>query len=232
MNAMAKPLSDRDITNIAAYLQPPGYVAVATSSTPGLAAATTSGAAVTAPTAEISPRSGDAVYRASCVACHAAGVAGAPKLADKSASKPRIAQGLPTLQKHALQGLNAMPIASRDAINRSARLKTDPRWLANKRTIADLGPPQFATVQRRIHARGEHPPRRPMACLRQGNGNIRIGPERQRLPLPAVPVLVVPVPRTLGPDEQEQTSAVENLPRISNLPVDARTFTRPFQTGL
>jgi cytochrome c5 len=131
MNAMAKPLSDRDITNIAAYfslqvrmkdgqtaaqalelterIRPPGYVAVATSSTPAPAAATRSGAAAIAPTAKITPRSGDAVYQTSCAACHAAGVAGAPKLADKSAWKPRIAQGVPTLQKHALQGLNAMP---------------------------------------------------------------------------------------------------------------------------
>jgi hypothetical protein len=35
----------------------------------------------------------------------------------------------------------------------------------------------------------------------------------------------------LRPHEQIQTSAEENLPRMSNLPVDARTLTRPFQTG-
>ena len=41
--------------------------------------------------------------------CHAAGLAGAPKYADKAAWKPRIAQGLPTLYEHAVKGIRAMP---------------------------------------------------------------------------------------------------------------------------
>lgn len=55
------------------------------------------------------PRSGDAVYNASCMACHATGAGGAPKLGDKGAWAPRIAQGLDTLVNHAIVGLNAMP---------------------------------------------------------------------------------------------------------------------------
>jgi cytochrome c5 len=39
-----------------------------------------------------------------CVACHGAGIAGAPKYGDKAAWAPRIAQGMPTLYKHALEG--------------------------------------------------------------------------------------------------------------------------------
>lgn len=50
------------------------------------------------------PAKGKAVYEASCSICHAAGVAGAPKFADKSAWRPRIAQGDDTLHKHALKG--------------------------------------------------------------------------------------------------------------------------------
>lgn len=49
-------------------------------------------------------RSGDAVYNASCVACHGTGAAGAPKLGDKAAWGPRIALGLDTLVKHAIDG--------------------------------------------------------------------------------------------------------------------------------
>lgn len=55
------------------------------------------------------PRSGDAVYNASCAACHATGAAGAPKTGDAAAWAPRIAQGNATLVKHAINGLNAMP---------------------------------------------------------------------------------------------------------------------------
>ena len=47
---------------------------------------------------------GDQVYGTVCVACHGAGVAGAPKFGDKAAWAPRIAQGADTLHKHALEG--------------------------------------------------------------------------------------------------------------------------------
>ncbi len=49
------------------------------------------------------------VYEKYCVACHGAGVAGAPKLGDKAAWEPRIKQGPETLYKHALEGFKAMP---------------------------------------------------------------------------------------------------------------------------
>lgn len=47
---------------------------------------------------------GDQVYQQACLACHGAGVAGAPKYGDKGAWGPRIAQGVETLHKHALEG--------------------------------------------------------------------------------------------------------------------------------
>ncbi len=47
---------------------------------------------------------GRQVYDASCVACHAQGVGGAPKLGDKAAWGTRIAQGNDTLYKHAIEG--------------------------------------------------------------------------------------------------------------------------------
>lgn len=48
--------------------------------------------------------SGESTYKASCAACHLAGVAGAPKFGDKAAWKDRIAQGKDTLYEHALKG--------------------------------------------------------------------------------------------------------------------------------
>jgi cytochrome c5 len=47
---------------------------------------------------------GEAVFNQACVACHGAGVAGAPKFGDKAAWAPRIAQGIDTLHQHALHG--------------------------------------------------------------------------------------------------------------------------------
>jgi cytochrome c5 len=47
---------------------------------------------------------GETVYKQTCFACHAAGVAGAPKLGDKAAWGPRIAQGNDTLYMHSIKG--------------------------------------------------------------------------------------------------------------------------------
>jgi len=54
-----------------------------------------------APAAELG---GEEVFNMACVACHGAGVAGAPKYGDKAAWGPRIAKGAETLHKHALEG--------------------------------------------------------------------------------------------------------------------------------
>jgi cytochrome c5 len=53
--------------------------------------------------------SGEALYKQNCFVCHAAGVAGAPKLGDKAAWAPRVQQGLPALVQSAMKGKGAMP---------------------------------------------------------------------------------------------------------------------------
>ena len=55
------------------------------------------------------PRSGEDVFKARCAACHASGLLGAPKLADKAAWGPRIATGYAALLNSSLKGKNAMP---------------------------------------------------------------------------------------------------------------------------
>ena len=52
---------------------------------------------------------GKKLYDTVCMACHAAGIAGAPKTGDKAAWKPRIATGKDALYNSALHGKNAMP---------------------------------------------------------------------------------------------------------------------------
>lgn len=63
-----------------------------------------------APSAHAQPvKSGEAVYKETCFTCHAAGVAGAPKFADKKAWAPLIAEGQAVLTSHAWVGVRAMP---------------------------------------------------------------------------------------------------------------------------
>ena len=61
-----------------------------------------------APVAVKAP-SAKGTYDVKCFACHGTGAAGAPKLGDKGAWAPRVAQGIDTLYDHALNGFNAMP---------------------------------------------------------------------------------------------------------------------------
>ena len=61
-------------------------------------------AAPAAAPAVASAEGGKALYNSACIACHGAGIAGAPKMADKAAWAPRIKQGQPVLYEHALKG--------------------------------------------------------------------------------------------------------------------------------
>ncbi len=96
---------------IAIRLQPVGQVTVGavapTSPTPTTLAP--GPAAAPAATAKAEPASGDKVYQSTCAICHTAGIAGAPKLGDKTAWRPRIAQGAGTLHSNALKGIRMMP---------------------------------------------------------------------------------------------------------------------------
>lgn len=54
-------------------------------------------------------RSGEAVYTAVCLACHSTGAAGAPKIDDKAAWEPRVANGFESMMEVAINGKGAMP---------------------------------------------------------------------------------------------------------------------------
>ena len=79
--------------DIVARIKPVGELVVAS------AATVANGVIPTAKAAD-----GKGTYDKACMACHAAGVAGAPKLGDKAAWKDRIAQGNDTLYTHAIKG--------------------------------------------------------------------------------------------------------------------------------
>jgi cytochrome c5 len=50
------------------------------------------------------PTDGKSVFDVACSACHGTGIAGAPRIGDAAAWAPRIAQGMATLEKHAIEG--------------------------------------------------------------------------------------------------------------------------------
>ena len=88
-----------------------GAKAAAAPTASAAAPATTPAAAATpaaAPATSAKP-DGKKIYDTACMACHGAGVAGAPKFGDKAAWAPRIKLGIDALHASALKGKGAMP---------------------------------------------------------------------------------------------------------------------------
>jgi cytochrome c5 len=66
---------------------------------------------------------GQAVYNKACAACHAMGVAGAPKFGDKGQWAPRIATGLDSMVNNAIKGKGAMPAKGGNVTLKDAEVK-------------------------------------------------------------------------------------------------------------
>ena len=97
LDARIKPVGDVNLVQGDA----PGAPVDPGTATPVAPAPTAAPAAAT--------RSGEEVYQLACAMCHGAGLAGAPKLRDAAAWKPRIAQGQAVLHENAIKGIRAMP---------------------------------------------------------------------------------------------------------------------------
>jgi cytochrome c5 len=101
----ASDLSDTEVARAVAYMAN----AAGAKFTPPEAAAPAAAGATAASAVKPDPTKGKVVFDGTCAACHATGVAGAPKVGDKAAWAPRIGQGFDGLYQSALKGKNAMP---------------------------------------------------------------------------------------------------------------------------
>ncbi len=108
-------------------IRPFGQVRVGKSD--GVVAAAAPAAPATAPAAG---QGGEAVYTKACIVCHSTGVAGAPKVGDKAAWEPRLAQGMDTLVSTALKGKGAMPPKGGHATLSDAEIKAAIEYMLGK----------------------------------------------------------------------------------------------------
>lgn len=69
-----------------------------------MAAASEQAAAAGAPQPVATTLTGPQVYNEACIACHGAGIGGAPALSSAEAWSPRLEKGVATLQQHAIEG--------------------------------------------------------------------------------------------------------------------------------
>ena len=75
---------------------------------------------------------GEKVFGANCVSCHGAGVLGAPKVGDKTAWGPRVAQGKDTLYTHALGGFKMMPAKGGNPALKDEEVKAAIDYMVSK----------------------------------------------------------------------------------------------------
>lgn len=92
---------------------PAAQAAAPAAAAPAAAAPAAAAAAAAAPApapqaAAVNP-AGEKLYKTACFACHATGVANAPKFGDKAAWEPYIKTGMDTMVKVAITGKGAMP---------------------------------------------------------------------------------------------------------------------------
>jgi cytochrome c5 len=101
--APATKVAAAGVTTAAA---PPAPTTPATpaASAPNAQASAAPAPAAAAAQATAGADAGKQLYSSTCVACHGAGIAGAPKFGDKAAWAPRIQQGQNVLYEHALKG--------------------------------------------------------------------------------------------------------------------------------
>lgn len=100
-----------------------------------LAFAETGSGAAAGPDAAAGPAGkvdGKKIYETNCLACHASGVAGAPKAGDKAAWAPRLKAGMNALYANALKGKNAMPPKGGNAALSDAEVKAAVDYLAGQ----------------------------------------------------------------------------------------------------
>ncbi len=84
-----------------------------------------------APSAEVLAK-GEKIYSATCLACHGAGVLGAPKIGDKAMWEPRIAKGMEVLYTNSINGLNMMPPRGGNAALKDDELKAAVDYMVSK----------------------------------------------------------------------------------------------------
>lgn len=138
-------LSDADFSRVVAWLanksgasfKEPAAPKASTAPAAPAAAAPATAAAAPAPApapAAAAPAAGAGngkkVYDGACVACHASGVAGAPKLGDKGAWAPRLATGLDALTASVIKGKGAMPPKGGNASIPDADIRAAVEYMA------------------------------------------------------------------------------------------------------
>jgi cytochrome c5 len=108
-------------------------------------------------------RSGEAVYKETSQACHAAGVLNAPKLGDKATWSARIAHGLEVMTQNAIKGIRQMPPRGGNPELTDAEVERAVVFMANQSGASFKEPPTPAPAEKPTAAAAAETPAAPAA---------------------------------------------------------------------
>jgi cytochrome c5 len=124
---------------IAKRLKPVGELVVDPNQPAPVATAPVAVAAAPAPAGKAAPAAagadsgkGKSIFDTTCMACHATGAAGAPKIGDKAAWAPRLKEGMPAVYGIAMKGKGAMPPKGGNATLSDADVKAAVDYMVSK----------------------------------------------------------------------------------------------------
>lgn len=140
--------TDADAVN--ARIKPIGQVRINDGSTPAPAPKAAAGGG----------KSAADIYKKVCMACHAAGVAGAPKVGDQAAWDARMAKGMETLLGSVNKGLGAMPPKGGDPSLTDDDIKATIKFMAEgakESAAAAPAPVQTAAVEEQTPPKKKDP---------------------------------------------------------------------------
>jgi len=212
-------LSDEQVKAAAEYMvsqvQPRVAAAAKTAPpAPAVAVAPAPARAPAGPTADAGKGAG--VFQGSCAACHATGVAGAPKLGDAAAWAPRVKTGSAALYASALKGKGAMPAKGGNATLADADVRAAVDYMVAQASGA--GASASATAA---------PAAAPARAAAPATSAAAPTPAVAAAPAAAVPVAAAPVAAVASPGAASEVNAFNRLlrpPGRRNLP--------PMQDGI
>lgn len=127
----AEPAEPKPAEAAAAPAAAPAPVAVVAAAPAMAAAAAPAAPAAPAPAAAATNGVGEKLYKQACAACHTAGIAGAPKFADKAAWAPRIATGMDAMVASVIAGKGIMPAKGGAAGASDADLRAATQYMVD-----------------------------------------------------------------------------------------------------
>ncbi len=182
--------------------------------------------AAAAPSIAADDAAGRAAYQSACVACHATGVAGAPKVGDAAAWTPRVKAGLNALYASALKGKGAMPAKGGNPSLSDEAVQAAVRYMVAQIPV-HAAAAQAATAPKPPPPASTKPATAPAPAAAQAKASAPAAAPAAAAPAPAAaPAVASPAPPAAAPAQTAAAAAPAVPTPVVAAPGGANAFNR------